>query len=229
MADFNTAFTARGAMEKSVGSIFADASLTDDGRTNLLMKNAEQYAEYLGIPVDDARKTVAKIASDAGAAPEIICKVTPDEQGRQAQERAAASRRRLRDKHEPSINPDPALIGEEDQKTMKQSTKEVMLKVARTDFANEVAKIRADNPKLSTAQARSIHFSQNPGLYASMRKWATPGEALAKEQPSSAELEVAEKTAAIQKAYPAMTHAQAYARAIEQSPGLMKRQLHGNA
>lgn len=228
MADFNTTLVAQDAMRKSVDSIFADAALTNTDRVEALLKNAEDYAQYLRVPLDHALGFVTKVANDAGAEPSVIRKV--------ADPHGLLPQRRGKLPHEKEdfgdIEPDAKLIGEEGdpreeerEPTMRQSTKETMLKVARADFANHMAKIRATNPDLSVGQARSIYFSQNPGLHDSMRKWASPGDDLAKRQPSSAQIEVAAKTAEIKKAHPELTGAQAYTKAIETTPGLMKRLL----
>lgn len=235
MADFNTTLTAQGAMRKSVESIFADASFsfwdegklltapslvfgTETSRTDVLLKNAADYAEYLRIPIDRARAFVAKVAEAAGAPPSIVRKVAPAEQRREVAERAAAAQRSLRRENDPRA----------EEEELREAPPKEVVKLMRAAVEDGVAKILAEHPRLSERQARERWYAENPGTRKAMvemsgREYGQRGPL--KKLTSSAQIEAAAKAAEILNANPGLSEQQAYARAYETTPGLMKRLL----
>lgn len=228
MADFNTAFEAQRAMEKSVESIFADASLTEPGRVEVLRKNAEQYAEYVGVSVDHARGFVAKLAGGAGSAPATITKIIKKD----ADPHGLLPRRRekLPDEQEGFPEPDPALFKPRlGTAKMQHATNGQMLRLAQGGLAEEVRKVRIDNPRMTEHEARKRVLAENPGLYEGLRKLAFGPENELAKRSSGVQIEVAAKIDEIRKAEPKLTYAQAYTKAALETPGLMKRLLRGDA
>lgn len=218
MADFNAVLVAKRALEISVGSIFADASLNEAARVDALRKDAIDYAKHLRLPLADAEESVAKSAEKAGAPSDIIRK-------------AKRSVRELTTAEGPGelITPDPALV-EPKEKPMRRATKAEIFSVTREAVAAEVAKIRAEHPGLSEHQARERFYGANPGVRKSLvelsgREYGQlgPSQELAKQGlSSSAQIEAAGLAAEIMKSDGCTEH-QAYDRAFARTPGLFKR------
>lgn len=201
MVDALTKLRANLAMVHSVGSIIDDGALDDVAKATALGTNAVQYADYVGCPAAEAASFVGGMAKRMAAAAASSLVPKPREKLPHEQEDWSG------------LTPDPALVGEKETKKMRHATNAEMLKLVQGGLAEEVRKIRADNPRLSESQARSRIYAENPGFYDSLRKMAHGPENEMAKRSSSAETEFMAKVDEVKKAHPNLTEAQAYSKA----------------
>jgi hypothetical protein len=191
------------------------------------------YAGVVGISKDYAAELVKEARGGSLKFQKIIpkfegCSEVPAAIRKTTDPSEILPRRREKRPHEKedfsSINPDPELVGEEDKKMEPTNAK--TLKAMQACVRAEVAIKREANPRLTESQARAELFAEFPALYPSLRKLAHGPENELAKRSSSAQLEAATKTEELLKAHPELTKAQAYTKAVLNTPGLMKRLLH---